>query len=88
MKIKVAVLGAGGGIGQPLSLLLKQNPLINHLALYDIAPFTPGVAADLSHLDTPVKVTGHKGPEQLCECLTGTPNTVNVTNITLLHNIT
>ncbi|XP_026730837.1 probable malate dehydrogenase, mitochondrial isoform X2 [Trichoplusia ni] len=70
MKIKVAVLGAGGGIGQPLSLLLKQNPLISHLALYDIAPFTPGVAADLSHLDTPVKVTGHKGPEQLCDALT------------------
>jgi 5,10-methylene-tetrahydrofolate dehydrogenase/methenyl tetrahydrofolate cyclohydrolase len=23
---KVAVLGAGGGIGQPLSLLLKLNP--------------------------------------------------------------
>ncbi|CAH0595264.1 unnamed protein product [Chrysodeixis includens] len=71
MQIKVAVLGAGGGIGQPLSLLLKHNPLISHLALYDIAPFTPGVAADLSHIDTPVKVTGHKGPEQLGDALQG-----------------
>lgn len=33
---KVAVLGAGGGIGQPLSLLMKLNPRVSELALYDI----------------------------------------------------
>lgn len=33
---KVAVLGATGGIGQPLSLLLKLNPYVTDLALYDI----------------------------------------------------
>ena len=33
---KVAVLGAAGGIGQPLSLLLKLNPRVSNLALYDI----------------------------------------------------
>ena len=33
---KVTVLGAGGGIGQPLSLLLKLNPLVTELSLYDI----------------------------------------------------
>jgi malate dehydrogenase len=33
---KVAVLGAAGGIGQPLSLLLKLNPRVTELALYDI----------------------------------------------------
>lgn len=33
---KVAVLGAAGGIGQPLSLLLKLNPRVSELALYDI----------------------------------------------------
>ena len=38
---KVAVLGAAGGIGQPLALLLKHSPLINQLALYDIVN-TPG----------------------------------------------
>ena len=38
---KVAVLGASGGIGQPLALLLKHSPLINHLALFDIVN-TPG----------------------------------------------
>ncbi|XP_022120719.1 probable malate dehydrogenase, mitochondrial [Pieris rapae] len=62
---KVVVAGAAGGIGQPLALLLKQNPLVSRLACYDIAPVTPGVAADLSHMDTPAKVTGHKGPEEL-----------------------
>ncbi|PKI49602.1 hypothetical protein CRG98_029992, partial [Punica granatum] len=48
---KVAVLGAAGGIGQPLSLLMKLNPLVSKLALYDIAG-TPGVAADVSHINT------------------------------------
>ena len=67
---KVAVLGASGGIGQPMSALLKENHLISHLSLYDIA-HTPGVAADLSHINTRAKVTGHLGPDQLQECLTG-----------------
>ena len=48
---KVAVLGAAGGIGQPLSLLLKLNTRVSDLALYDIRG-TPGVAADISHVDT------------------------------------
>lgn len=61
---KVAVLGAAGGIGQPLALLLKNHPAITNLSLYDIAN-TPGVAADLSHVETPAKVTGYLGPEQL-----------------------
>lgn len=48
-NFKVAVLGANGGIGQPLSMLLKLSPLVQELALYDIVG-TPGVAADLSHV--------------------------------------
>lgn len=56
---KVAVLGAAGGIGQPLSLLLKNCDLVTHLSLYDVAPVTPGVAADISHCNTPAKCTGH-----------------------------
>ncbi|NXC36179.1 MDHM protein, partial [Campylorhamphus procurvoides] len=67
---KVAVLGASGGIGQPLSLLLKNSPLVNKLSLYDIA-HTPGVAADLSHIETKASVKGFMGPEQLPECLKG-----------------
>ena len=31
---KVSVLGASGGIGQPLALLLKNHPAITHLTLY------------------------------------------------------
>lgn len=49
-QTKVAVLGAGGGIGQPLSLLLKTDPLVTSLSLYDIRG-APGVAADVSHVD-------------------------------------
>jgi malate dehydrogenase len=67
---KVAVLGASGGIGQPLALLLKQNPLVTELSLFDIV-HTPGVAADLSHIETHSKVTGHNGPENLEKALQG-----------------
>ncbi|KAM9320615.1 malate dehydrogenase, mitochondrial [Gastrophryne carolinensis] len=66
----VAVLGASGGIGQPLSLLLKNNPIVANLYLYDIA-HTPGVAADLSHIETRANVKGFIGAEQLPECLKG-----------------
>jgi malate dehydrogenase len=48
---KVAVLGAAGGIGQPLALLMKMNPLVSVLHLYDVVN-TPGVTADISHMDT------------------------------------
>jgi malate dehydrogenase len=34
--VKATVCGAAGGIGQPLSLLLKLNPLITELSLYDV----------------------------------------------------
>ena len=62
--MKVAILGAAGGIGQALALLLKTQ-LLNgtELSLYDIAPVTPGVAADLSHIPTDVKVTGFFGED-------------------------
>ena len=56
--VKVTVLGASGGIGQPLSLLLKLNTTVTNLALYDLVN-TPGVAADLDHINTPAKVKGY-----------------------------
>ncbi|BGP20602.1 hypothetical protein JCM10213_007136 [Rhodosporidiobolus nylandii] len=58
---RVAVLGAAGGIGQPLSLLLKLNPLVSHLSLFDIR-LAPGVAADVDHCNTPSKAVGY-GPD-------------------------
>ncbi|RTE86258.1 MULTISPECIES: malate dehydrogenase [Gammaproteobacteria] len=69
--MKVTVLGAAGGIGQALSLLLKtQLPKGSDLALFDIAPVTPGVAVDLSHIPTSVSVKGY-GQEGLTDALQG-----------------
>ncbi len=69
--MKVAVLGAAGGIGQALSLLLKtQLPAGSELALYDVAPVVPGVAVDLSHIPTDVKVKGF-GKDDLALALQG-----------------
>lgn len=67
---KVAVLGAAGGIGQPLSLLIKMSPLVSSLHLYDIAN-VKGVAADLSHCNTPSQVLDFTGPGELAASLQG-----------------
>jgi len=62
--MKVTVLGAAGGIGQALALLLKtQLPKGSVLSLYDVAPVTPGVAADLSHIPTAVTIEGFTGTD-------------------------
>lgn len=66
----VAVMGASGGIGQPLSMLLKLNPAVTKLNLYDIV-HTPGVAADLSHCETKSTATGFVGADQLKDSLVG-----------------
>lgn len=53
---QVTVVGAAGGIGQPMSLLLKLSGKIEHLSLFDIVN-TPGVAADISHCDSKGKAS-------------------------------
>ena len=59
--MRVAVLGASGGIGQSLALLLKLKlPHDSTLLLYDLAN-VHGVAADLSHIDTNVAVEWAQG---------------------------
>jgi malate/lactate dehydrogenase len=45
-----------------LSLLLKASPLVDELALFDIVN-SPGVAADLSHINTKSVVTGYLPPD-------------------------
>jgi len=71
IPMKVAVLGAAGGIGQALSLLLKTGlPAGSELSLYDVAPVVPGVAVDLSHIPTDVKVAGF-GADELNKALEG-----------------
>jgi len=50
-------------------LLLKSNKLITSLSLYDIRG-APGVAADVSHVDTPSEVHGYTG-EKIDQALDG-----------------
>ena len=62
--MKLTLLGAAGGIGQTLALLLKLNlPAESELALYDISPVTPGIAVDISHIPSAVKVKGYAGDD-------------------------
>jgi len=62
--MKVALLGAAGGIGQTLALLLKLRlPVGTDLALYDISPVTPGIAVDISHIPTSVNAVGYSGED-------------------------
>lgn len=77
---KVCVCGGAGGIGQPLSLLMSMDPNVKELSVFDlsVAMVPPeGVAADLGHIESGVKVTGHvmeagKMPKDyLQEALTG-----------------
>lgn len=64
---KVALLGAAGGIGQPLGLLLKISPYVSQLSLYDIAG-TPGVATDISHINSKAKAAvSHRS--SVCCCM-------------------
>ena len=51
-------------------MLLKLNPAVTKLNLYDIV-HTPGVAADLSHCETASETTGFKGQDQIEASLAG-----------------
>jgi len=77
MPLKVAVCGAAGGIGQPLSLLLKMHlPAGSTLSLYDVVNVL-GVAEDIAHVSTPVKLEAFLGDmknaanEQVDKALSG-----------------
>ena len=49
--MKISVLGGAGGIGQPLSLLLKNGlPAGSELALYDVNPMVVGVGVAWSEI--------------------------------------
>lgn len=68
---KVTVVGAAGGIGQPLSMLLKTDPNVTELSLFDVAPSVVGVAADLSHCNTGAVVKGYAGEGSMATALEG-----------------
>lgn len=67
-KIKVTICGANGHVGQIIGFLLKQSPLINTLALYDIES-TIGVAMDISHIDTRCRIQAYTGCYELTDAL-------------------
>jgi malate dehydrogenase len=57
---KVCVVGGAGGIGQPMSLLMAQCPLVKELSIVDLniaAVPAEGVEADLSHVEGKCKVS-------------------------------
>lgn len=67
---RVTLVGAGGGIGQPLAMLLKNNTLITDLVLHDVQ-LVKGVAGDIAHINTTVPVRAFQGPDQLAEAVKG-----------------
>ncbi|KAJ5249754.1 hypothetical protein N7489_000164 [Penicillium chrysogenum] len=69
--VKIALLGAAGQIGTPLSLLCKASDLFDEISLYDIV-HVPGIATDLNHIDTRARVSGHLPDDSgLKKALTG-----------------
>lgn len=69
--IRVTVVGANGGVGQSVCLLLKRSPKIKELILYDVTN-VEGVALDISHINTYPKVSSYWGPENLKKALKST----------------
>jgi malate dehydrogenase len=53
-----------------LSLLLKLDSNVTELSLFDVVR-TPGVAADISHCNTPAKISGFVGMEEAGKALSG-----------------
>lgn len=51
-------------------MLLKLDPRVSELSLFDVVR-TPGVAADISHCNTPAKTTGFVGMEEIGKALSG-----------------
>lgn len=51
-------------------MILKLSPVISNLSLYDIQ-HSKGVGADLSHIETRVKVKAYAGKDELADALKG-----------------
>lgn len=61
----VTILDACTKFGRILSLLLKQNPLIGELRLYDKCSGVGALAEDLSHIDTRTQLKSFEGKSVL-----------------------
>lgn len=66
----VTVLEACCKLGRHLALLLKQNPLIDELRLYDKDKRVAALAEDLSHVDTRTKIKSFGGMSVLKHAVT------------------
>lgn len=51
-------------------MMMSVNPNVSQLALYDLVN-SPGVAVDLSHINSKCHVEGYKGPKELKKTLKG-----------------
>lgn len=70
----VTVLDACTKVGRILSLLLKQNPLIGELRLYDKDSLVGSLAEDLSHIDTKTQIKSFTGASVLKYAVTVSTN--------------
>lgn len=68
-KFTVTLMDAATDMGQALSLMLKQNFIIDELRLYDDKD-TIGIGIDLSDIDTSTRILAYTGEENLTEALT------------------
>lgn len=84
---RVTIIGANGGVGQSVCLLLKRSPKIKELILYDLTN-VEGVALDVSHINTYPKVTSYWGPENLKNAIKGTTIIVVTASVPRDKNIT
>ncbi len=66
---KVAVIGAGGGVGQTLSLLLKASNKVGDLALYDNCGGVAGIVEDLVGVYNLTTVSSHEGKKGIEDAL-------------------
>ncbi len=62
---KIAVIGAGGRVGQTLSLFLKTSNRVEDLALYDNCDRVSGIVRDLSNIPTITHLSSHEGKRSI-----------------------
>ncbi|CAF4855178.1 unnamed protein product [Pieris macdunnoughi] len=65
----VTVVGGANEVGQTISLLLRTQPNIRKLVVYDELPKTSGIALDLSHVPARCTLHSYIGEENLDKAL-------------------
>ncbi|XP_053600292.1 malate dehydrogenase-like [Plodia interpunctella] len=65
----VSVIGGASDIGQTLCMMLRAQPTVSKLIVYDKSESTNGVLMDLSHIPTDACLKGYIGEETLDRAL-------------------